>query len=329
MQFLGFPHIEGFHNVVKLVQRYPELGDTFTYRGKVKLHGTNASVQIRNREVTVQSRTQTITANADNAGFARWVDSNLEYWESINEVDEPVTVFGEWCGPGIMKGTAIQGIPNKIFAVFAIMVGEDDSARMVVNPNDIAIYLGNIPNDVKILPWYGDEITIDFTNRQNLLDAAEKLNKVIEQVEPCDPWVEQTFGIKGVGEGVVYYPNYTDEVTRHTFSNFCFKAKGEKHRVNHTKQSVEVDPQVSASIQEFVANFVTEQRLEQGLTFVPADVKMTGQFVKWVSEDILRESEDELEASELTWKQVNGEVQKAARTWFLAKINGDIISWKV
>lgn len=330
MNFLGFPHIEGFHNVVKLVEKYPELATgKIRYRGKIKLHGTNASVSIKNNVAVAQSRTQIITANADNAGFAKWVDSNLEYWQSLNETDVPLTVFGEWCGPGIMKGTAIQQIPAKIFAVFAVMIGMDDSATMIVEPAKITEMLGDLPSDVKVLPWYGEQFEVNYTDRAKLQQIAGRLNNTIEAIEHCDPWVKDTFNVEGTAEGVVYYPHWNSVIDRHTFSNFVFKAKGEKHRVNHTKQSVEVDPQVLASVQEFVANFVTEQRLEQGLTFVPLDVTMTGQFVKWVSEDILRESTDELEASELTWKQVCGEVQKVARTWFLAKVNGDIISWKV
>lgn len=40
MNFVSFPSIEGFYNVVKFTKAYPYLSDLpVTYRGKIKLHG--------------------------------------------------------------------------------------------------------------------------------------------------------------------------------------------------------------------------------------------------------------------------------------------------
>lgn len=40
MDFVSFPSIEGFHNVVKLTRSYPHLaGKPVKYKGKIKLHG--------------------------------------------------------------------------------------------------------------------------------------------------------------------------------------------------------------------------------------------------------------------------------------------------
>jgi hypothetical protein len=99
MEFVSFPSIEGFHNVVKESKYYrPKLN----YRGKIKIHGTNSAVAIRNGQIAAQSRTQFVTPTADNAGFAKWVENHREYFSTLSMDNH--TIFGEWCGPGIMKG---------------------------------------------------------------------------------------------------------------------------------------------------------------------------------------------------------------------------------
>ena len=109
------------------------------------------------------------------------------------------------------------------------------------------------------------------------------------------------------------------KIKRKYFSNFAFKAKGGKHRVLKQKEAVQIDPEVVASIEEFVTLFVTEARLEQGLAEVGADIKKTGNFIKWFSQDVYKESVVELEASELEWSQVVKGIETAARNWYIAK----------
>jgi hypothetical protein len=48
------------------------------------------------------------------------------------------------------------------------------------------------------------------------------------------------------------------------------------------------------------------------------DSKKTGAFLQWIVADVKKESVAELEASSLTWAQVERAVQAAARKWFLA-----------
>ena len=45
-----------------------------------------------------------------------------------------------------------------------------------------------------------------------------------------------------------------------------------------------------------------------------------GQFLKWISIDIHKESEAELAAANLTWKQVNKYVIGAAKKWYTNKV---------
>lgn len=81
-----------------------------------------------------------------------------------------------------------------------------------------------------------------------------------------------------------------------------------------------MDLKALEGIQAFVEAFVTEPRCQQGATATGGiDIKKIGDFLKWVSIDVEKESKDDLEVSGLTWKDVVQSVQKAARLWYLAQ----------
>jgi len=326
--FYDFPSIELFHNVVRFSEAFPDtVSKPLTYRGKVKLHGTCSGIRIVNKEVQAMSRTQFITPENDNAGFAKFVEETKQFWSQQNcdEDDNDITVFGEWCGPGIMGRTAINQIPNKVFAIFCVMVGVGETGLMVVDPHEIELFLGGVPPNTYILPWEGESFSVNFLDRPSLQETANMLNGVVARLEPCDPWVKATFGKDGICEGIVYYPIDEPELSRAKFTNFAFKAKGEAHKAAKTKEAVQVDPEVLKSIEGFVTMFVTEVRLEQALASLNqmvggAIMKNVPLFLAWIEGDVVKESADELEASGLEWDQVKRAVQGAARTWYIAKM---------
>ncbi len=62
-------------------------------------------------------------------------------------------------------------------------------------------------------------------------------------------------------------------------------------------------------------------RLEQGVSVTGApSMKLIGAFLKWVSDDVKKETQNELEASGLTFEQVSRGVMERARTWYLAEV---------
>lgn len=354
MPFRRWTDIESLHHVVRNYKKYREVVDsgviegkepgswtppTIVYRGKIKLHGTNAGVRVESDgTVYAQSResdvgiTDVDSGNPDNAGFAAWVRENAKWFRDRAYKTGTTVFFGEWCGQGINKGCAIHQIGRKVFAIFAVQYDEglEDHRSLMVDPDQIMDqFTGrDLPEDIYILPWYGDEITINYADRANIEAAIEIINAEIEKVEHLDPWVKEVFDADGIGEGIVYYP-ITDNVhegfeDREVITRPMFKAKGEKHKVQRTKnkQAVQIDPDVLASIEEFVAAFVTEARCEQGVaaacdgSFAP---NLTGKFLGWMGKDVEKEAKAELEASGLTWKQVAGPVNNAARAWYLAK----------
>jgi hypothetical protein len=319
-QHVAWPSIELLHNTVRTVAHLHDLGAAFPtveYRAKIKLHGSNCAVQVAPDGRFAQSRTSLITPESDFKGFAAWALASDGYFASLLP---GTTVFGEWCGPGVEKGMAISQRARKAFAVFAVLRGD----RIVYEPDEIRALVpaDGAPDDLYVLPWEGEPIAIEFGARASLEAAAADLNVRVEQIEREDPWVKRALGISGLGEGLVLYPVRIDGrpvADSEELARLMFKAKGEKHRTAGTRTAAQVDASVVASIDELVALMVTEARLAQGVAAVGGrDRKLTGAFVAWISDDVRKESVAELEASGLTWAQVEKPVQQRARAWFLA-----------
>lgn len=327
MSFMAWPEIESFHNIRKFVRVDPTewfLGiemlsgtSTVSYKCKVKLHGTNAAVQVHSNEcIFVQSRTGLITPEKDNAGFARWVVANYTSWLAVakNHI-----IYGEWSGPGIQANVAISEIPRKVFAVFAARP-LDGSDALIVEPAELEKLVSGIP-DTYVLPWYEQSIDINWKQSdEDLTKTIAPINKWVDDIEACDPWVEKTFGVKGTGEGLVFYPTSTPHLGFNSFTNLVFKAKGEKHKNIKTAAPVQVNAEAVASVNAFIELVLTTARLEQGAAAVGGfDLKNTGNFVKWCLGDVQKETQDELEASGLDWKAVQKPLTDKARTWFITE----------
>lgn len=317
-----WPSIELLYNLrrsLELVGETPKI----TYRAKIKLDGTNGGIQIfTDGQVAVQSRSQIISPENDNLGFANWVNQNIDYFANLAS-SEHATIFGEWCGKGIQKRTAVSQVDRKIFAVFAVQFGGIDGkiAKLEIRPDKIAEFLPKHP-DIFVLPFYGEPFVLDFGDRAQLASVVEAINQAVETVEKVDPWVKETFGIEGIGEGLVLFPESGELAERLSYTELLFKAKGEKHQAVKTKQPVQIDPEFAQSIDDFVNIFVTPARLEQGAIAVDCngfDMAKIGAFLQWFMTDVQKESAAELEAAGLTWKEVNKAVMNAAKKWYQEK----------
>lgn len=323
LAFQKWTSIELLYNVRRNLEILSD-AITLVYRAKIKLHGTNAGVQITtNGEVAAQKRNSIITSKSDNAGFAAWVENNINYFSAL-KTTENITIFGEWCGQNVQKGVAISQIDKKIFAVFAIQIGDNVNTikKLEVRPEYIAQILPQHP-DIYVLPFYGDPITLNFGNKEQLKLAADKINQMVETVEKSDPWVKGTFGIEGIGEGLVMYPDTDKVVEKANYADYMFKAKGFKHQVVKTKKAVSINPEKVENIEQFVQLFVTEARLQQAVTEGcngQYDMKRIGDFLKWFSLDVQKESVAELEVADLTWKEVNKHLTNNAREWYKTKV---------
>lgn len=329
-ELVAWPSIEQLHHVRAGVRTLCELQNAalprVTYRAKVKLDGTNAGVQVLpGGRVLAQSRSQVLDGSSDNMGFGAWVRQNTDYFAKLAGT-EPLVIFGEWCGAGIQKRAAISQIARKVFVVFAAQrgVGTSSAAQVEVEPARLRALLPEHA-DVFVLPWADVTYTLDFGDDEQSRAEAERISAEVERVEAVDPWVRATFGVQGLGEGIVLYPQLNGDgpVDRQRLSELMFKAKGEKHQAVRQKRAAQIEPEVAQGIDAFVELVLAEARLEQGVTeackgeLLPQHM---GPFLKWIAHDVQKECGAELAAAGLSWEQVNRGVSQRARTWFLKKV---------
>jgi len=333
MSFLKWRSIPNFHNLVRDLNKKKKnrpgfVLPTYVFRAKVKLHGTNAGILIkRNGEIKAMSRSKFITPGEDNVGFAAWVEKTKDDWVNLHshilkDYDKDSIIFGEWCGPGVNKGCAVHKIPEKHFAIFSQQFVEYKNNDMqIVNEWQDATTLSSIlgfylPNNAFIIPWLeGSEIKIDFNSKTSVKEAAEKMERMVQIVEERDPLIAMRFGIEGLGEGLVFYA-IND-------SNILFKAKGLEHRVVGSERRVQPEAPRVDEINSLIDILVTTNRLEQGLVEAcdgSVDMSNIGKFLQWMSQDVRKECQAEIEASGLDPKVVNKGVTNRAKQWFVNKM---------
>jgi hypothetical protein len=315
-----YPSIEQFRNVIrsvkaihdyqgkdaegKAIYQHKDNYPTLKFQGTVKLHGTNASVvKYSDGKLNFQSRERVLSLEEDNAGFmASMFPKNLDFLFSDFKAKDYVAVYGEWCGGNIQKGVAINGL-EKMFVVFGIMI--DDAWVELpkdLHNNEIGIY------NILQFPTY--EIEIDFNNPEVVQNKLIEMTISVEENCP----VGKFFDKDGVGEGIVF--------TCVTNQELKFKSKGEKHSASKVKTLNPIDVELMESINEFVELAVSENRLQQGISYfnennILVDSKNTGEFLRWIVTDVLKEEKDTLEASGLDEKKVKNAIVTKARIWFL------------
>ena len=296
------------------------------FHGTVKIHGTNAGIaEDKDSNMWYQGRTQVVSIRKDNAGFAFFAESKKDIFHDFiqsirkktNIWDKTIVIFGEWCGGNIQKGVAICGLP-KMFVIFAVKVVKDTNSYYLTR--DVWSEYSSPDNHIfNINDFPSFDIDIDFSNPALVQN---RLIEITEEVEKECP-VAKCFGVSGIGEGVCWEGYYKD-------SRYIFKVKGEKHSVSKVKKLAEVDVEKINSIQEFVNYAVTENRLNQGIEQVftsngeiPNRSK-TGDYLRWIVNDIAKEEMDTMISNNLEPKDVNKYISEKARKWFFAKLDEEI-----
>jgi len=379
--FVRWLEIPSFSSLKTILSKSADLPKALAYRGKIKLHGTNAAVVVtKDGKVYAQRRNGVIDSSGlagdgeSNFAFGEFVYENPDYWKALGQHYKfaSVAVFGEWCGRGIMAGAAICTISTRHFAVFCIII---NGAYTMYDPDQIRAFLNmsassdsvsashssvpssstppsipSPPAELLILPWMTDTFFFDYTwmmlhnddakkieGRKNLQLAVNALNELVANIDAHDPFVLSTFNVDGIGEGLVFYPVLSEEVSpTHTvngvadlgdyklLSSLVFKAKGKSHRVMSSKDAALIDSQVATSVGEYADMFVTPQRCEQG--FIETSRSITGiytiqdavAFTNWVSSDVKKEGKEEM--GDLNPTQVDRAVRARAEAWFEQKM---------
>lgn len=328
MELIKMVEIGQFRNVIKdidYINRFAGVNDlgepifkeqsppVLTFTGTVKLHGTNGAVCYDGLNIWAQSKNNIITPEKDNAGFAQFVHSNMDYFENLLKSlykGYPIALFGEWAGKGVQPKVAISEI-QKSFFIFGLKVHDIGWVHLDFDIEDH-------PNIFKITDFKTYDIEIDFSNSKL---SQNKIIEMVEEVETECP-VAKMFGFPGIGEGVVFKTYFKGK-------SFIFKAKGEKH-VNKCKVKTlpKVDDVKLQIIQDVSEKVTPAWRLEQmwSETFdiinggFP-DIKKLGDFLRAVSNDIIKEDMDILNENGLSMKDVGGTVSKMAKTWFFERLD--------
>jgi len=345
-KIIKYPSIEQFRSVVSNVNRQynftglDENGDAIydpslpkpvlTFKGTVKLHGTNAAVSFNAPSgMWAQSRENIITLEKDNSGFAFFAHSNetafMRLFHDVavnNDMDmhkNTITIYGEWAGANIQKGVGISNLPKSFF-IFGIKVTPHTETQEELKDNPAYwvdyTYLRN--TEVKIYniddyPTYSMEI--DFNMPQLVQNRLSEITIAVEEECP----VAKAFGFSGIGEGVVWSSEYQGVVHR-------FKVKGEKHSSSKVKTLAAVDVEKLETIQTFIEYVVTESRVNQAIENVfpnsePLDVKKMGDVIRWVVNDVIKEEMDTMVENNVEPKEINKYISAKTREMFFVKLN--------
>lgn len=336
MKHSKFPKIGQYRNVVKEIQLRSayvgqDRGDnpmydntlpkpTITFKGTVKLHGTNSGVGHNFVDgLWVQSKSQIITPENDNYGFATYVYNNeevfqdlLDYVREVNKGvigdDDGIVIFGEWAGNGIQKGVAISDIEKSLF-IFDVKIVPDNGDNPYYVKSD---YLRDNANKIyNVEDFLSYTIDIDF-NDPNA--SQNELIDITQKIEDLCP-VGKNFDVEGVGEGCVW--------TAHWKGNkYRFKVKGDKHAGKSKVKVLSPVDEAKLSLVKQTAYLVTPVwRLNQFFNEVTkngeeVDRKYIGDFIRAVIKDVMEEDADIIADAGLTPKEVNPSVSKIAKDYF-------------
>lgn len=284
--------------------------------GKVKLHGTNAGVRIdADGEIHFQKRSQDITIENDNFGFAAWASK-----VSWIKKSEDYIVWGEWAGNGINNNDAVTKINGKKFFVFAV----EKEGKIIWEPSAIEEYIP-AHSDILVIP-VEFKVSIDIFSQENINDVVNFFNTKVEEMEVVDHYIKSIFGIEGVGEGFVISPFVEGEpdIDQVIYNTFVFKIKTDAHSVNKTK-GVKARVEIPPSIYAFVDMFATVPRFEQIYSENfnnEFTMKNTAEFIKLVISDIEKESHNEREASGIKMGDVNKVIPVSIVRWLKSKCDG-------
>lgn len=345
-QYVRYDEVEDIQ-IMDRAAKMPKLKVT----ASEKIHGTNAAVCFSNKDdFWVQSRKNIITVDKDNAQCARTIygdgtkefPGNKDEWMEIimglaekHNIDldtHIISVYFEWSGGNIQKKSAVTGLDKRaiIFQHFKVsplepVIGNDgaetpESARWL---ETYALGIGWFNNKehgiYNIMQYKTWEYEVNFATP--LLHQNEFIKLVDEIIEPNSP-IGKSMGVDGnVGEGAVFTFTYKEKMHR-------FKVKGEKHSASPVKTLKPVD-NVKEQAKIDMANQVTPGwRLEQMYDEVfdtinggKGDKKGTGDFIKAVNKDIIKEESDVIADAGLEIKEVLGKVTTISRMFLDAQLD--------
>jgi hypothetical protein len=339
IKMIKFPSIDQFATVATNINRHfnfvglDENGDAIydktlqkpklKFKGRVKLHGTNAGVCYNNiGGFWAQSRENIITVEKDNAGFAFFANSKKDMLTALiakvsieHNIDlntNTISIYGEWCGGNIQSTVGLTNL-EKSFFIFGVKISPFDETQAAywVDHSNLRFNEDRIYN---IDDYQTFEIEIDFNIPQL---AQNLLNELALAVEAECP-VCKAFGHENtIGEGIVWSCELNGIVYR-------FKVKGDKHAGKSKVKTLKVVDNDKIMKCLDIADQVTPtwrlaQMLEQTFDFMNGglmDRTKLGVFIKAVTTDILKEESLVLEEAGLEPKDIGKYVSDISKKYF-------------
>ena len=309
---------------------------TVTFRGTVKLHGTNAAVCQSSEKTFCQSRARVIGIGNDNAGFAAWQHANKEMFANIFahirskhvvDTDDVIQIYGEWCGGNIQKRVGLTKLP-KMFVVFGIRISKNSESQVWFKDIEVMNVLSGFTNqtDFRVIFEFDTfYVTVDANNPELAQQFLATITLAVEERCPVAAALLPNETEPLIGEGIVWTAISTSD-DRLNINGLMFKTKGEKHSVSKVKTVAAVDIEKVNSVNEFVEFAATENRFNQGIQkLIEAGIdtttpKNTSEFIRWVMGDILKEEADTLCGNGLCAKDVTSKIASVARDFYLKNV---------
>jgi hypothetical protein len=284
---------------------------TLRFRGTVKLHGTNAGIRKeKDGSYWFQSRENDLSLEKDNARF--YALMNMRPYERLFDgiqFEDTCVIYGEWCGENIQKGVAITQLP-KMFVIFAVRI--DDVYMDLKQYSHLRMPEHDIYNILDFPHW---EMDIDFNEPELVQNKLIDLTMAVEAECP----VGKQLGVTGTGEGIVW--EHVNGPLR-----YIFKVKGEKHQNSKVKTLTTVNVEEVENMKAFIEYAVTENRMKQGIdkmveNHVPLELKSTGEYLRWVYNDVIKEESDTIIKNGIDVKKLGSAVSAKARMYWMNHIN--------
>ena len=311
---------------------------TIKFVATEKIHGTNGAVCYSYPDgMWFQSRKNIITPEKDNAGCAFFCKSKIALWEgmvsylalrdSIDIEKHIISVYFEWCGGSIQPKSAFSGLDKRAYIFQHYKVSPIEPSE---EENAYWLPVGDFPDSLEKLNEHNIFLATQFENFSFEIDfenpslAQNGMASVVEDViEPNSP-AGKMLGIDGnVGEGIVCTAFWNGQLYR-------FKVKGEKHSKSKVKKLAKVDEATEQKKIDFVNTYAcTSSRLEQawqemfGINNEKKEPsrKETGDFIRWVINDIVAEEIDIMVEMGLEPKMVNSKIANVAKHWFFEQLD--------
>ena len=358
-RMINFGSIGQFRNVVKAIQTdaqfmslaedgnpiYDRLAKMpiLTGYASEKIHGSNGAVCFNSQDgFWAQSKSNIITPQKDNAGCAFAADQNKEHWMwiihylaeqyNIDMFDNIISVYFEWSGGSIQKKSACTGLDKRaiIFQHFKVSPREpefNEDGKIETQSYWLETKIGDIwastpsVNIYNIMNYKTWTFKIDF---ETPLLSQNQMLEQIEALEANSPYGQAMGCENNIGEGMVVTFEYKGKVHK-------FKIKGEKHSASKVKTLKPVDEVKEQAKIDFANYACSAARLEQAWQAVfgieneimEPTVKATGDFIRAVIQDVMKEELDILAEKELEPKEVNSKISLVARRWFMEELDKD------